>query len=363
MARSAHNQNRPSRGRTQYRRVLEDFAGHFGPPITEEVLLCDRSGAVDRLVSGLLQAANALTLVANSPDEVIAFAVAAIRKAPAETRLFLESRTLVVDSVAAGRQLPPDGKLVLFLGGSASKSPGQFSAMGTTLVPLGRQQRGNTAPILDRPTAHAMAVAMRSMNIEENHARTLALGSGCSLTALARLIPGGSSDEPAWLFKGPELLSAILAGAWDASNPLDVEIIEAISGGLKYDEIEKRVRTFVGHADPPFDLEGSVWKVRAPMDAFIWIGPLIARTDGELLRNSMLKVLSKIEPENEADEIVNFSLPRAPVFSDWLREGLATTLQLLAIWSEIAHVNLGGEFWAKFCESGHQRSSRFEIKS
>lgn len=171
-----------------------------------------------------------------------------------------------------------------------------------------------------------MAVALRSMNIEENRAQTLARGSGRSLTALARLIPGGSSDQPAWLVNGQELLPAILAGAWDASNALDCEIVEQIAG-LKYSEIERRVRAFIRHDDPPFDLEGSVFKVRAPMDAFIWIGPLIGRNDADQLRDTMLKVFSKINPENEADEIINFSKPREPAYSEWLlREGLATTL-------------------------------------
>lgn len=190
----------------------QDFAGHFGPPITEEVLLCERSQAAEQLIRDLMAPFNALSRVADSPDEVLAFAIAAIRKAPAETRLFLEARTLVVDTVVAGRQLVSDGNLVLLLRDDAAKSPMQFSTMGTTLVPLGRQQRGVGVAILDRPTAHAMSVAIRSMGIEETRALTLARGCGRSLTALARLIPGGSHEKPAWLAGGANLLPAILAG-------------------------------------------------------------------------------------------------------------------------------------------------------
>jgi hypothetical protein len=57
-----------------------------------------------------------------------------------------------------------------------------------------------------------MGVAMRSMGLEENRALTLARGCGRSLAALARLIPGGAYELPAWLQKGRELLPAILAG-------------------------------------------------------------------------------------------------------------------------------------------------------
>jgi hypothetical protein len=151
-----------------------EFAGQFGPPITEDVLLCERDQAAERLIRDLLQPSNAVSLVADSTDEVLAFAVAAIRKAPAEMRLFLEARTLVVDSVTAGRQLPLSGGLVLFLRNDAAKSPSQFLSAGTTLVPFGRQQPGAGIPVLVRPTAYAMGVAMHSMGLEENRALTLA---------------------------------------------------------------------------------------------------------------------------------------------------------------------------------------------
>ena len=109
-------------------------------------------------------------------------------------------------------------------------------------------------------------MALRTMNIEENLALTLARGCGRSLTALARLRPGGALQQPTWLAKRTGLLPAILAGAWDTSNSLDRAIVEQIGGGAPWGEIEKRIRGFQRDDDPPFDLEGTVWKVRAPMD-------------------------------------------------------------------------------------------------
>jgi hypothetical protein len=324
------------------------FAGHFGPPITEEVLLCERNQAAEQVIRDLMVPLNALSCVADSPDEVLAFAIAAIRKAPPQTRLFLEARTLVVDTVVAGRQLVSDGNLVLLLRGDPSKSPKQFSTIGTTLVPLGRQQRGVGVPILDRPTAHAMSVAMRSMGIEENRALTLARGCGRSLTALARLIPGGSYEKPAWVAGGAGLLPAILAGAWDTSNDRDRQIIEIIGGGVFYPQIESRVRAFLSQADPPFDLEGAVWKVRAPMDAFVHIGPLIGHHDAELLSKAMRIVFAEVDPEPDPHAIIN--LARSTGFSDWLREGLAMTLALLAVWGDVALVNLGNETGQHFAD-------------
>jgi hypothetical protein len=325
------------------------FVGQFEPPITDEVLLCERDPAAKRLIQDLLQPSNAVSLVADSPDEVLAFAIAAIHKALADVRLFLEARTLVVDSTAAGRHLPLGGGLVLFLRGDAAKSPQQFLSIGTTLVPLGRHQPGSATPVLGRPTGYAMGMAMRSMGLEENEALTLARGCGRSLTALARLIPGGASDPPAWLQRGSELLPAILVGAWDTSNSRDCEIVEHIAGRLlTCRELERRLRPYLGHADPPFDLEGTIWKVRAPMDAFVRVGHLIAPQDAELLREAMRIVFANIEPDPQPDEIVGLSRSKPNGYSEWLRDGLATTLLLLAVWSEIAHVNLGGESGQEF---------------
>ncbi|HEY7299471.1 MAG TPA: hypothetical protein VH684_16315 [Xanthobacteraceae bacterium] len=319
----------------------DDFSGRFGPPITEEVLLCERAKAAEELVKDLFQRSNTVSLVADSPDEALAFAIAAIRKAAPEVRLFLESRTLVVETVAAGRQLRPEGNLVLLLRGDPAKSPRQFLSVGTILVPLGRQQRGGGSTILERPTSYAMGVAMRSMGLEENRAISLARGSGRSLTALARLIPGGSYDPPSWTHRAQELVPAILSGAWDSANPRDTEIIELIAGAPSID-VENRLRRFLVETDPPFDLEATVWKVRAPMDAFVWVGPLIGAHQAGLLRSAMLKVFGDLEPEPKPEDEVSFFQEKPNGYSEWLREGLTTTILLFAVWGEIAGVNLGG---------------------
>ncbi|WP_346295757.1 hypothetical protein LRC39_23025 [Rhodopseudomonas sp. P1] len=319
-----------------------DFAGRFSPPITEDVLLCEREKEAGRLIEELSKSENAVVVAADSPDEALAFAVAAIRKSALDQRLFLEARTVVVDSSAAGRQLPRRGQLVLLLRQDAAKSPSQFSAMGTTLVPLGRHQRAVGAFNLTRPTAHAMGMAMRSMGLDDNIALTYARYSGRSLTALARLIPGGSYDPPAWTQKGTQLLPAILAGAWDSSNPRDRDFVTRLAG-IDCSQLEAEVRTYLADADPPFDLEGSVWKVRAPMDAFIHVGRLLGAEQAERLRAVMVEVFSEVEPEPDPNALFSLSRKDSSLCSAWLREGLATTLLLLAAWGEIARVNLGTE--------------------
>jgi hypothetical protein len=130
----------------------QDFAGQFNPMLSGEVLLCERNDYAQQLIQDLLQPSNIVSLVADSPDEVVAFAIAAIRKAPEDVRRFLEVRTLVVDSAAAGRQLLAKDNLVLLLRDDAARSPAQFSRVGAVLVPHGRPQKPERAPILTRPS-------------------------------------------------------------------------------------------------------------------------------------------------------------------------------------------------------------------
>jgi hypothetical protein len=75
----------------------EEYSTRFKPSLTEEVLLCDREKQAQELLPKLAQNSGDVILAADSPDEVIAFTVAAIRKATPDVRLFLEARTLIID--------------------------------------------------------------------------------------------------------------------------------------------------------------------------------------------------------------------------------------------------------------------------
>ena len=339
---------KPQEGVRSTDEYWQDFAGRFNPMLTEEVLLCERDDVAQQLIQDLLQPSNIVSLVADSPDEVVAFAIAAIRKAAEDVRHFLEARTLVVDNATAGRQLLANDNLVLLLRDDAARSPAQFSAVGAILVPHGRPQKPDRAPILARPSGFGLGRAMISMGLEETRALNLARGSGRSLTALARLIPGGSFENPAWMNKGLDLIPAILAGAWDASNSLDRAIVEQIAGGTSCSQIERDLRAFFSDADPPFDLVGTIWRVRAPMDAFVRAGQFISAQNVALLREAMLKVFGQLEPDSDPDAVVRFTSPNPTGYSEWLRDGLATALLLLAVWSVPAEVNLGGETGQEF---------------
>lgn len=317
----------------------EYYINQFSPQLTEQVLLCERDQEAEKLLKVLMGGPDRISFSADHPDEVIAFAVAAIRSAAPDVRLFLEARTLVVDNLTAGRQLLANDRLVYLLRGETTGSPGLFFSRGPTLVPLGRHQRSGSAQALNRPSGQALGIALRSIGLAETKAMTLARGCGRSLTALMRQIPGGSCQDPPWMPDRESLLPAILVGGWDARNHHDIAILERIIENGSYQKYESKLRGFLNREDPPLEKEGSVWKVRAPMDAFLHVGELIGREHLEALRTAMGTVFGEIRPEPDPRAVVRFSEPSA-TYSEWLRDGLATSLLLIAVWQNEARLSL-----------------------
>ena len=324
------------------------FADRFDPRLIEEMLVAERQRQVEELLNGLIGPPQPLRFVADSPDEVIAFAVAAIRAATPDLRLFLEARTLILDTPESVREFVGKSNLVFFLRGEAARAPGQLSDVGPTLVPLGRQQKLHKGIVLERPSTFAMANVLSQMNFPRARAEALARGCGRSLTALARQIPGGTSEDPAWLEHAALLLPAIVAGGWDSTNLLDQAVVTALAGASSYTEYESKIRRFVEGADPALDREGTIYKIRAPMDAFIHAGHLIGREHLALLKPTLEQVFAALDPEPDPKEAVRFSAARPPRHSDWLREGLATTLLLIALWQESARLDIAPGYGQEF---------------
>jgi hypothetical protein len=315
---------------TEFRRIWEQFVNRFDPALTEDVLFCEREKATEQLLNTLMATSGSISFSADSPDEVIAFAIAAIRKAKPEVRLFLEARTLVIASMDAGRFMLSSRGLVYLLREDAAQSPNIFAGNGPTLVPLGRQQRTGSAQPLNRPSGQAMGMAIETMGIPQNKALTYARGCGRSLTALARQIPGGCYDPPPWLTEAPSILSAILAGGWDSANNDDKEVVRVLAGAPDYLQLEGSLRKFLRDSDPPFDREGTVWKVRAPMDAFIHIGHLIGQEHLDALRSAMSLVFSQIEAVLDPDDVVGF--PRGLICSPQTGPFLGRVFRAILSW-------------------------------
>jgi hypothetical protein len=332
----------PQRGARSTDEFWDEFRHLFDPPLIEDVLLADREKFSSRLIDALMRRDGATFLVSDSPDEVTAFGVAAIRTAKPETRAYLEAHTIIVDDMDAGRELLAWGNLNFFLREHAAERAGLFAEKGPTLVPLGRQQRGGQGDLLTRPTAEAMGLAFEKMGFEHRDAIQRARGAGRSLVALRRQIPSGDAPPPKWLDGAATILPAILAGAWDHNNNMDRDALRALAQTGDYYSFERQLRRFLTIADPPLDLIGSIWAVRAPMDAFLNAGTHIGKDILELLRTVLTQVFGHIPPPPDPNAIVRLKPDQADGYSTWLRDGLSTTLLQIAVWDKLAQMPITG---------------------
>lgn len=320
----------------------DEYSSLFSPNLTESVLLCDRDREAAKLIEGLIGGPASIFLAADSPDEVIAFAVAAIRQCKPELRLFLESKTLIVESEEAIRSLSGKRDLVFLPRGQARHRAGMLAKVGATLVAYGGDQPKRECDVLTRPTSSGLGKALVSMGFSDEKGYELARSCGRSVTILARMIPGGAAAPPEWQAHGPDLLPALLAGGWSAISDLDKQILSDLASGQQYDDYESKLQRFTRANDPPIDRVMDVWKMRAPVDAFVHLGHRIGAGDLSRLRRAVHTVFSMIEAPPDPDTRFSFRNESPTGYSEWLRDGLASTLLQIAVLYDQAGLTIAG---------------------
>ena len=179
------------------------------------------------------------------------------------------------------------------------------------------------------------------MGLPEDDARVLARSCGRSVTILMRLFPSGDAGLPEWVKAERTLVPALLAGAWDSAFEEDKKIVRRLAEADDYEKYEAQLRRFQRMDDPPIDREGTVWKVRAPVDAFVHLAHLLGGDDIGRLKAAIVEVFSETDTSLDAE-----SPPKAwerpqPRHSSWLRDGLATTLLQIAVNHEGAGLQIG----------------------
>ncbi|AXE62817.1 hypothetical protein BBF93_00300 [Hyphomonas sp. CACIAM 19H1] len=320
----------------------DEYVVRFKTPISEDVILCGRAKKAAKLIEGLLQPNGSVAFVADSPEEVVAFAVAAIRKADATTREYLEARTLVVDSEAAGRALRTANQGVFLPRGQGMASIALLAANGPTLKAGSYDRPDQGAEVLDRPSTHDLAKAFEDMGIERDEAAKIARDCGRSITVLARTYAGaGHADIPSWQATGDKLIVPLLAVGWDALHTMDRDVL-ALLGGRPYEDIERELRPFLRTEDPPLEQNGSVWRLRAPVDAFVNVAHRLGSSDLERFRLAAIQVLSEVEPDPKPDDYIRTLEVQTTRYSDWLRDGIATTVLQISALSKAAGLTLNG---------------------
>lgn len=333
----------PNHGARSTEEFWNEFSNRYRQQLTEEVALAGRTDQAKQIVDHLMGARGPLVFVGDGPDEVSAVAVAAIRQTDKTSREFLEARTLIVDTDEAGRSLSTAGRYGYILSPTVKEVGGSLANFGPTVSTLDYRPKGNGYSRLERPSIREMSEALKSMSYGEEEAETLARKSGRSLTILQRHAPRSESHPPSWAEEGERLVPALLASSWSTQQPGDLEIIAQLSGS-SYEDYELTLRRYLIKQDTPIDLRGGFWKLQAPVDAFVNLSHLITRRHLESLAAAAIKVFTTEVRPNIAEE--RFGRSTAP-YSSLLREGIATTLLIIAAMHDEVGLDVGmdpGEF-------------------
>ncbi len=328
-----------ARAATQF---WDEYTLRFKTKLSEDVLIAGREAKASEVLEQLLGSPSTLEIAADSPDEVIAFVIAAVRMADPSTRRFLESRILVLENERGARFFANSRNLIFFPRAQATTLSGLLAANGTTLFAKGRDQTRQRTGFLERPSTMAFARGLATMGLGEQDAYDLAIRCARSIAVLARQYAGGNTELPPWVADGHRFLPALLAGSWDAANQKDKTGVAGLVADGDFNRFEVVVRSLAKQNDPPFDIEGTFWKVRAPVDVFVHLAHLITVDDLSRLKTLATGMFSEIDAPPDPDAPFESELNKQRKFSSWLRDGVANTLLQIAVLSKQSDFNVPG---------------------
>jgi hypothetical protein len=337
--------NLPLTGALSTDEFWQEYSTQFVPTLREEVVLAGRQEQAKLMIQALKGSGQVHRWQGDSLTEVLAFTIACIRKAEPDTRTFLEARTLLIESKDAARQLADSPHLVFTVKGEAVEMGGRLSENHPVIIPLGRESlRDAAASRLNRPSTLEMAEALKMMGLQEAQAQRTARECDRSTTILARRIPSAVAKLPSW-HKNRVLIPALLAGAWDSASPGDCALLARLSGEAEYPTYEANLREFLRSEDAPLEREGTVWAIRAPVDVFVHLAPLLGTEHLSTLHGAVKEVFGELDPVlSLPPEDRPFAKLHGAIRShtSWLRDGLSTSLLIMAALGDKSGVQFAG---------------------
>lgn len=285
----------PQEGALSTDEYWEEFSTQFKPPLTEKLVIADRQSEADDLLAKLCGPADSFMLGAETSEEVIAFAVAAIRRAAPAVRESLESRTLIIRTQAAARFFEMHTGLVFIATGEAESLVGALGKKCPTLS-AATGALAKRGAMLKRPTASGMVDGFIEMGLDHGQGYELAHRCGRSLTILKRLINNKPAADPVWLQQASLLKPAFLAGGWSSDLETDCAILKELGNYPAYATLEGALIPTLSLPDRPVDKEADVWQVRAPVDAFFFYGSQL--TEADLTRLAVCLFHRRVEAAN-----------------------------------------------------------------
>lgn len=312
-------------------------------PLSQELMLADRDEDAVAVLQWLRSQASSLALQAESAEEAVAFAYAAIMQLPADTAQHYLARCLVATNADAARMLADSiTSCVIVLLDPEPGLAGRLVQRGHhVLLAYGgnTDQRGDHRR-LARPSREAIERALIESGIAEPRAEALARDASRSLAILRRLIPAAPGRLPRWVEDKPArgLIAALFAGGWNEDSASDKEALARLAN-VPYEQIVADIAPLASALDGPLRKVGTAWKVASPQDAWSLLAPYLSPADMDRFEAVALDVLGAHDPRFDMDPEERWMAATKgvrPAYSGYLRQGLGEVLILLSLFGQFA---------------------------
>jgi addiction module HigA family antidote len=325
---------------------LSEFSVSTAPPMAPALLLAGRSEAANSAAEWLCAGSGALSVLADSRDEALAFIAAVASNRPDKSIRSALTDTIVVDDPEQARQLMASSRRLTFAW--QIEEPSLLGAVidngHRVLVPLGRSAAGAERADVElqrlSPAEFVAAVKDTLTGADDNRRReeaeARAWECGRSITVYRRrYAAAGVASIPTWASpkKAGELIPVLLAGGWSEGSEADKSVLSSLAG-CDYLGVSRLLARCRNQPDSPVRRIGDTWTFVAPLDAWSLLAKYITDVDLNRYREVVLQVLGEMDPALEVEPgkrwLANL-YDKERKHSNALRRGLADSLILLSV--------------------------------
>lgn len=305
----------------------------MGMRLDYDVLLGGREVSANTLIS-YLNTPNIVTVVSGSTEESLAFAVSAILSCKQES---LVDRCVVAKDAQTVNDLMANYQNLVIVTNSSDRSfsygvSGNNNSIVYATNLFDKAHYGSKIE-LGSHDYHKFQNALMKSGMTEVEARKAAKDSGRNVMVL-RHQHGFDLTNLEWTKREDlaKVIPAILLGRWSEHSEGDKALLEDFSG-LKCDELDSLLNTWVNIDSSPFQKINHAWYVVSPYDAYLHIKQYITQPIVKRFETALKKALGDLDP-NAKDKLnpdmALYTMGQRK-YSGHLRDGLCLCLILMAL--------------------------------
>lgn len=337
----ANQTDRPSDGVRTLERCWNDWANVANPALHPSLFDTAKKAWSGRIRSFLEKDdTDPLVITADSVEEALAFLYQALTDAELEA---YRDRVLVFDKAGVVPKLAQGATnfIAVAYTREVERELAPYVSSLRTIAVYPRNATNEEAHIVLEPLRfEAFSKALEAMGKSNDKIAELSNASGCSLTVLRRQLSKIRAIRmPAWA-KDTRLASSLvpfmLAGVWDEQNEADREILSSLAA-VPYEALQERILDLLRLNDSPVWSIGRYRGVVSKIDSLFAIAGAVTRADLDRFLEVAATVLGEDDPALDLPEKDRWAAKiygKSRVFSMTVREGIAETLVLLAVYGK-----------------------------